>query len=113
MTKISKKQRVALKQISELESKRNRDIILGVVSIGLAAVVFFGYNLLTYNFGIIPETEMIPRAIVYTFAMVVAGYCGIMFMHASQKKRKIEGYRQQASISRDMLEAWKNGEYDE
>ena len=112
MAKISKKQRVALKQIDELEAKKRRDQILGVVSIALAAVVFFTYNLLTYQLGIIEETNTVIRAVVYIVAMVVAGYCGIMFMHASQKKSKIDGLRQSTGISRETLEAWKNGEIE-
>ena len=112
MANISKKQRVALRSISEIESERKRDILLGVVSIGVAALIFFGYNLVTYNLGILPETEQLPRGIVYACAMVIAGYCGIKFMHASRKKQKIDGIRQQNGISRETLEAWKKGEIE-
>ena len=113
MARISKKKRSALRQIDEIESQRKKEIILGVVSIGVAAAVFFTYNLFTYNFGILSETEQIPRGIVYMVAMVIAGYCGIMFMRASRNKRKIEGIRQQVGLSRDILEAWKRGEFEE
>ena len=112
MAKISKKQRVALKQIDELERKKRRDQILGIVSIGVAALVFFTYNLLTYQLGVIEETNTVIRAVVYIVAMVVAGYCGIMFMHASQKKSKIDGLRQSTGISRETLDAWKKGEIE-
>ena len=112
MIKISKKQRVALKQIDVLSGKRNRNIVLGVISIGVMALLIFGYNMLAYNLGILDPTEMLPRGIMYVAAMVIAGFCGIMFMHAGRNKQKMEGLRQSASISREVLEAWKNGEIE-
>ena len=111
--KISKKQRVALKQIDELTAKHKRKTILGVVSIGVMALVIFVYNALTYQLGIIPETNTVVRAAIYLIAMVIAGYCGIMFMQASREKRKIDALRQQVGISRETLDAWKRGEFND
>ena len=112
MAKLSKKQRVALKEIDKLSKERKRNLILGVVSILLVVLMIFTYNQLTYSMGIISESNVVIRAILYIVAMVVAGYCGIMFMKASQKKRKIDGFRQQAGISREMLDGWQRGEYE-
>ena len=111
--KLSKKQRVALRQIDELSAKRNKENILGAASIGVMALVIFGYNALTYQLGIIPETNQFIRAIIYIIAMVIAGFCGIMFMRGSRNKRKIDALRQQVGISHETLEAWKRGEYNE
>ena len=113
MAKLSKKQRVALKQIDELEGKRKRNIILGVISIGVMVLVIVGYNTLTYTLGVVDESNTIIRAAIYIIAMVVAGFCGIMFMRASREKRKVDGIRQSVSISRDTLDAWHRGEFDE
>lgn len=113
MAKLSKKQRVSLKQIDELEAKRKREIVLGVISIGVMVVVIIGYNTLTYTLGILAETNTVVRAGIYTIAMVIAGFCGIMFMRASRNKQKIDGLRQSTGISKDILEAWRRGEFNE
>lgn len=113
MAKITKKQRVALKQIDVLSAERKRDLILGLSSIGVMVLVIIGYNTLTYSLGVIDEANTIIRAAIYITAMVIAGFCGIMLMRASRKKAKIDGMRQSVSISRDTLEAWRRGEFDE
>ncbi len=113
MAKISKKQRSALRQIDALEAKRKREMILGLVSIVVMAGLIILYNLFTYQLGIIDPGNQVLRAILYTIAMVIAGYCGIMFMRGSKKKREIDGLRQSTGISRETLEAWKRGEYNE
>lgn len=113
MQKISKKQRIALKEIDKTAQSRKRDIILGVASIVVMAVLIVAYNELTYNLGIISMDDTFIRGALYAIAVVIAGFCGIMLMHASQKKAKIDGLRQQARIPRDTLEAWKRGEIEE
>ena len=113
MNKISKKQRVALKEISKLSAERKRQLILGWAAIGLMVVIILAYNTLCYQMGVISEDNVVIRAMMYITAMVIAGFSGIMLMKASQKKRKIDGFRQSASISRDTLDAWNRGEYDE
>ena len=113
MAKISKKQRVSLKQIDELESKRKREIILGVISIGVMVAVIIGYNTLTYTLGIMEESNTFVRAGIYALAMVIAGFCGIMFMRASRKKQKIDSLRQSVGISKNILDAWHRGEFNE
>lgn len=113
MAKITKKQRVALKQIDALSAERKRDMILGVTSIGVMVLVIIVYNLLTYTLGVVDESNTIIRAGIYITAMVIAGFCGIMLMNASRKKSKIDGMRQSVGISRDTLEAWRRGEYEE
>lgn len=112
MANISKKQRVALRQIDELNSESKRDIILGAVSIVVMIAIILAYNTLTYQYGIIDESNTVLRACIYAIAMVIAGFCGIMFMRASRKKAKIDGLRQSTGISRDTLEAWKRGEIE-
>ena len=111
--KLSKKQRMALKEIDNTTKGRKRDLILGFASIAVMAVLILGYNTLTYDLGIISMENTVIRGVLYGIAMVIAGFCGIMLMHASQKKNKIDGLRQQAGISRETLEAWKKGEFDE
>lgn len=111
--KLSKKQRVALREIDKTTKDRKRDLMLGFGSIAVMALLIIGYNEFTYSLGIIGEDNTVIRGVLYGIAMVIAGFCGIMLMHASQKKNKIDGLRQQAGISRETLEAWKNGEYDE
>ena len=113
MAKISKKQRVTLREIDKLESERKRDRILGIASILVMVVIIVAYNTLTYNLGIIDEGNTILRAMLYITAMVIAGFSGIKLMRASQKTRKIDGYRQAVGISRETLEAWRRGEFDE
>ena len=113
MPKISKKQRVALKEIDKTAKGRRRDQILGYASIAVMVVLIVGYNELTYTLGVIPEDNVFIRGALYAIAVVIAGFCGIMLMHASQKKAKIDGLRQQAGIYRETLEAWKNGEFEE
>ena len=113
MAKISKKQRVTLREIDKLASERKRDRILAFASIGLMVVLIVAYNTLTYHTGIISPDNVIMRGMLYISAMVIAGFCGIKLMKASQKTRKIDGYRQAVGISRETLEAWNRGEYDE
>ena len=111
--KISKKQRVALRQIDEETKKSKRETILAVASIALMAVLIFLYNILTYQMGVIPEDNTIIRGALYIIAVVIAGFCGIMLMRASRSKSKAEDYRQSVGISREILDAWKKGEIDE
>lgn len=113
MNKISKKQRMALKEISKLESERKRHQIFAWGSIALMVVIIAVYNTFTYDIGTVTDFDFVIRAAIYTIAMVIAGFSGIMLMKSSQKKRKIDGFRQSASISRDTLDAWNRGEYDE
>ena len=75
-------------------------------------LLIVGYNTLTYNLGILSESNTIVRAMMYITAMVIAGFSGIMLMKASQKQRKIDGFRQSAGISRETLDAWKKGEIE-
>ena len=104
---------------SNLKRRKTRTVltVLGVV-IGTASIVVMValialYNLLCYELGIISMDNTVIRGVLYGIAMVIAGFCGIMLMHASQKKNKIDGIRQAVGISRETLEAWKKGEYDE
>ena len=113
MAKLSKKQRVTLREIDKLTAERKRDRILGIASILVMVVLIVGYNALTYDLGIISESNVVMRAMLYITAMVIAGFSGIKLMKASQKTRKIDGYRQAVGISREMLEAWRRGEFDE
>ena len=113
MPKISKKQRMALKEIDKTAKSRRRDQILGFGSIAVMVVLIIGYNHLTYNLGIIPMDNTFIRGALYAIAVVIAGFCGIMLMRASRKQAKIDGLRQQASISRNTFEAWKRGEIDD
>ena len=112
MQKISKKQRMALREIDSLSKERRRNQILGWASIGVMVLLIVGYNTLTYNLGVLSESNTIVRAMMYITAMVIAGFSGIMLMKASQKQRKIDGFRQSAGISRETLEAWKKGEIE-
>ncbi|MBR0404380.1 MAG: hypothetical protein IJI68_04135 [Eggerthellaceae bacterium] len=112
MQKISKKQRMALREIDTLSKERRRNQILGWASIGVMVLLIVGYNTLTYNLGVLSESNTIVRAMMYITAMVIAGFSGIMLMKASQKQRKIDGFRQSAGISRETLEAWKKGEIE-
>jgi len=112
MQKISKKQRMALREIDTLSKERRRNQLLGWASIGVMVLLIVGYNTLTYNFGILSESNTIVRAMMYITAMVIAGFSGIMLMKASQKQRKIDGFRQSAGISRETLDAWKKGEIE-
>ena len=112
MQKISKRQRMALREIDTLSKERRRNQLLGWASIGVMVLLIVGYNTLTYNLGILSESNTIVRAMMYITAMVIAGFSGIMLMKASQKQRKIDGYRQSAGISRETLDAWKKGEIE-
>ena len=113
MAKLSKKQRATLREIDKLAADRKRDRILGIASIFVMVVFIVGYNTLTYHLGIVSEDNAILRAMLYITAMVIAGFSGIKLMKASQKTRKIDGYRQAVGISRDTLEAWNRGEFDD
>ena len=110
--RISKKQRIALKQMDDLEKQRKRDIVLGVASIVVMIILIMTYNYLTYEAGIISMEDTVTRGILYAIAVVIAGFCGIQLMHASQKKAKIEGYRQANRISNETLAAWRKGDVD-
>lgn len=112
MANISKKQRVALRQIDELRAQNKRDIILGVASIIVMVAIIVTYNTLTYTYGIVDESNTILRAVIYAIAMVIAGFCGIMFMRASRRRAKVDGLRQSTGISRDTLDAWNRGEIE-
>ena len=112
MQKISKKQRMALREIDTLSKEKRRNQILGWASIGVMVILIVGYNTLTYNLGILSESNTIIRAMMYITAMVIAGFSGIMLMKASQKQRKIDGFRQSAGISRETLDAWRKGEIE-
>ena len=111
--KISKKQRVALKEIDKITKERKRDLGIGIGAIALMAIFVILFNGLGYNMGFIDPNNVFLRGTMYVIAMVLAGVSGIFLMHASQQKNKIDGFRQQAGISREVLEAWQNGEYDE
>ena len=112
MAKISKRQRVALREIDKLSKERKRDQIFAWGSIALMVVIIAGYNLLTYQLGIVSEENTVLRAMLYITAMVIAGFSGIKFMRSSQKQRKIDGFRQANSISRETLDAWKRGDIE-
>ena len=112
MAKLSKKQRVALKQIDELASKRRMNQVLGFGSIVLMAILVVLYNTLTYNLGIIDADNTIIRGVLYAIAMVLAGVAGINLMNAGRKKSTMDGYRQSTGISRETMEAWKKGEIE-
>ena len=112
MQKISKKQRVALREITTLSSEVRRHRILGWAAVGFMVVLILAYNTLTYQMGIIDESNTIMRAMLYITAMVIAGFSGIMLMKASREQQKIDGYRQAAGISRETLDAWKKGEIE-
>ena len=113
MVKISKKQRVSLKQIDELEKERKRQTILAVASVVVMVVLIVLYNHLAYTAGVIDPDNTIIRGALYAIAVVIAGFCGIMLMKAGRNKAKADGYRQAAGISRETLEAWKKGDIEE
>lgn len=113
MAKITKKQRVALKEISKLMQERRNDHIWAAGAILVMAILIAGYNFLVYQAGVLDEGNVVVRAMLYITAMVAAAVSGIKLMNASKKQRKIDGYRQSTGISRETLEAWKRGEYDE
>lgn len=113
MAKLSKKQRVALREIDNLSKERKRNQIIGFAAIGVMAVLIFVYNTLVYQMGIIDEGNVVVRAMLYITAMVAAGVSGINLMNASKRNRKIDAYRQSNGISKDTLDAWKRGDYDE
>ena len=113
MARISKKQRVALREIDKLEKERKRDRIMAIASIIVMVLFIVAYNTLVYTMGVLDEGNVFVRAMLYITAMVIAGFAGIKFMHSSRKTSMIDGYRQQAGISRETLEAWRRGEFDE
>lgn len=112
MVKISKKQRVALKQIDEVSKVRKREIILAIASVVVMVVLIVLYNYLAYDSGIIDMNNTIIRGALYVIAVVIAGFCGIMLMRAGRNKAKIDGYRQSTGISRETLEAWQRGDIE-
>ena len=112
MPRISKKQRATLREIDKIAAEVKRHRILGAISIAVMVVLILAYNMLVYQFGIISESNIVMRAMLYLTAMVIAGYSGIMLMKASQKQKKIDGYRQSTGISRETLEAWRKGEIE-
>lgn len=112
MIKITKKQRVALKQIDDLNKQSKRETILAIASIALMVVLIVLYNYLTYTAGIIDPDNTIIRGALYASAVVIAGFCGIMLMRSGRNKSKAEGYRQASRISNETMKAWKNGEIE-
>ena len=112
MVKVSKKQRSTLKEIDKLASERKRNQLWGFGAIGVMVVLIAVYNLLVYQMGVLDEGNVVVRAMLYITAMVAAGVSGINLMKASQKQRKIDGFRQAVGISKDTLDAWKRGEVE-
>ena len=112
MVKISKKQRVALKQIDEETKKSKRETALAIASIALMVVLILLYNYFTYTAGVIDPENTVIRGALYAIAVVIAGFCGIMLMRSGRNKAKAEGYRQSNGISREILDAWKKGEIE-
>lgn len=112
MVKVSKKQRTTLKEIGKLTEERKRDRILGLASILVMVLIIVLFNTLGYNLGVFDPNNPFIRGMMYITALVFAGFSGIKLMHASQKQRKIDGFRQQAGISLETLEAWKKGEIE-
>ena len=111
--KISKKQRKALEEIDRLTKERKRNQIWGIGAIVVMALLIAGYNALVYQAGVVDEGNVVIRAALYIAAMVAAGVSGVNLMKSSQKRRKIDGFRQATSISRDTLDAWNRGEYEQ
>jgi len=111
--RISKKQRSTLKEIDKLSSERKRNQIWGFGAIGVMVVLIFAYNTLVYQMGVIDEGNVVIRAMLYITAMVAAGVSGINLMKASQKQRKIDGFRQAVGISKETLDAWKRGDIEQ
>ena len=112
MIKISKKQRSTLKEIDKLSSERKRHQIWGFGAIIVMVLIIALYNLLVYQLGVLDEGNVVVRAMLYLTAMVAAGVSGVNLMKASQKQRKIDGFRQAVGISRETLDAWKRGEIE-
>lgn len=112
MAKLTKKQRSALKEITSLSKEVKSRRIKGYCAIGVMIVLIIGFNELGYRFGLFDADNPVIRAMMYITALVVAGYSGIMIMRASQKQRSIDGLRQQAGISREVMDAWKKGEVE-
>ena len=110
--KISKKQRSTLKEIDKLASERKRRQIWGFGAIGVMVVLIAVYNMLVYQMGVIDEGNVVVRAMLYITAMVAAGVSGINLMKASRIQRKIDGFRQAVGISKETLDAWKNGDIE-
>ena len=113
LMRISKKQRSTLKEIDKLSSERKRNQIWGFGAIGVMVVLIFAYNTLVYQMGVIDEGNVVIRAMLYITAMVAAGVSGINLMKASQKQRKIDGFRQAVGISKETLDAWKRGDIEQ
>jgi hypothetical protein len=112
VAKISKKQRAALREIDKLAKEYKRDQLIGFGSIAVMAVFIVVYNALAYQMGVLDDSNVAVRAMLYLTAMVLAGLSGIKLMHASRKKSKMDGYRQANGISRETLDAWNNGEIE-
>ena len=112
MALISKKQRSALREIEKLSKERKRNQLWGFGAIIVMVILIAGYNALVYQLGIVDEGNVVLRAMLYISAMVAAGVSGVNLMKASQKQRKIDGFRQATGISRETLEAWKRGEIE-
>ena len=112
MVKISKKQRVALKQIDELSKESRRQYILAIGSVVLMVILILLYNYFTYTAGVIDLENVYIRGALYAIAVVIAGFCGIMLMKAGRNRAKAEGFRQSTGISRETLEAWKKGDVE-
>lgn len=112
MVKISKKQRSALREIDRLSQQVKHDRIMGFGSIGMMIVIIVLFNGLGYNLGFIDPNNVALRGMMYVTALVFAGFSGIKLMKASRNQRAIDGYRQQAAISRETLDAWRKGEIE-
>lgn len=112
MIKLSKKQRVALKQIDDLNKQSKRETILAIASIALMVVLIVLYNHFTYTVGFIDPDNTIIRGALYASAVVIAGFCGIMLMRSGRNRAKAEGFRQSTGISNDTLKAWQKGEIE-
>ncbi len=112
MAKVSKKQRSTLREISLLAKEVKSRRIKGIVAIAVMVALIIGFNEFGYNLGLIDPGNVAIRAMMYITALVIAGYSGIMLMRASQKQRSIDGLRQQAGISREMLDSWEKGEIE-
>lgn len=112
MARITKKQRSTLREIDKISSERKRNQIWGFGAIVVMVLLIALYNMLVYQMGVVAEDNVVVRAMLYITAMVAAGVSGINLMKASQKQRKIDGFRQATGISKDTLDAWKKGEIE-
>ena len=59
--KISKKQRVALKEIDKITKERKRDLGIGIGAVALMAIFVILFNGLGYNMGFIDPNNVLLR----------------------------------------------------